>query len=156
MEGLGAAASVIAVGELAAKVATLCLKYSSAVKNARSDIKRLLQYTDSLKTTVDGAQKIFSGPHGARLETSQKLRAALNATYAQLIDIATKLEEKLYTDRRVKAMRLVGLRALKWPFESKDVDKIIANLQREQDSFLAALQIDQTYVADLIPKSISS
>lgn len=156
MEVVGAAASVIAVVELAAKVGSLCLEYSSAVKSARSDIGRLRQHTDGLKTTLEGAQKLLQGPHGARLETSQKLRDALHDTYLQLGDIATKLEAKLHTGRGAKAMRCLGLRALKWPFESKDVDKIIANLKREQDSFSAALQVDQTYVADLIPKLIST
>ena len=143
MEGLGAAASIIAVIELAAKVASLCLEYSSAVKNARADIDRLRQHTGSLKITVEGAQKLLQGPHGARLETSQKLHETLNDTYSQLGDIATKLEAKLHSGRRAKAMRSLGLRAMRWPFESKDVDKIIANLQRDQASFLAALQIDQ-------------
>ena len=149
MEGLGAAASTIAVVELAAKVASLCLEYSSAVKSARADIERLRQHTDGLKTTVEGAQKLLQGPHGSRLETSQKLHETLNNTHSQLGDIATKLEAKLHTGRRAKAMRSLGMRALKWPFESKDMNKIIANLQRDQASFSAALQIDQTYVADL-------
>jgi hypothetical protein len=53
-EGLGAAASVIAVVELAAKVASLYFEYSSAVMNARCDIKRLRKHTNSLRITVDG------------------------------------------------------------------------------------------------------
>ncbi|EAQ88969.1 hypothetical protein CHGG_05588 [Chaetomium globosum CBS 148.51] len=144
MEGLGAAASAIAVVELTAKVGSLCLEYSSAVKSARSDIKRLRKHTDTLKTTAEGVQELLQGPYGARLETSQKLREALSNTCSQLGDVATKLEEKLHKGHRAKMMRRVGLRAFGWPFESKDVDKIIANLQRDQDSFSAALQIDQT------------
>ncbi|KAK3363905.1 hypothetical protein B0T25DRAFT_627877 [Lasiosphaeria hispida] len=144
MEGLGAAASVIAVLELAAKVASLCLEYSSAVKSARSDIERLRKHTNSLKITVDGAQELLQGPAGARLETSQKLLESLKDTYSQLGGIATKLEAKLNAGRGAKVMRRMGLRAMKWPFESKDVDEIIANLQRDQASFSAALQIDQT------------
>lgn len=149
MDGLGAAASLIAVVELAARVVSLCLEYSSAVKNARSDIERLRQHTDGLKTNLEGAQKLLQGSHGARLETSQKLHEALNNTHSQLGDIVTKLEAKLPTGRKERAMRRVGLRALKWPFESKDVDKIVANLQRERDSFSAALLVDQTYVVYL-------
>jgi len=144
MEGLGAAASTIAVVELAAKVASLCLEYSFAVKNAKSDIERLRQHTDTLKATVEGAQRLLQGPHRTRLETSHTLQAALNETHSQLDDVAAKLEAKLSPGRKTKVMRTLGLRALKWPFESKDVDKIIANLQRDQASFSAALQIDQT------------
>ncbi|KAK4220852.1 hypothetical protein QBC38DRAFT_550409, partial [Podospora fimiseda] len=60
----------------------------------------------------------------------------------QLNEINTTLEAKL--GKGQKLMRRIGFRALKWPFESKDMDKIIANLKRGQDSFTAALQIDQT------------
>jgi len=126
MEGLAAAASVIAVVDLAAKVGALCLEYSSAVKSARSDIDRLRKHTDSLKITFEGARELLQGPHGTRLATSQKLHEALSDTYSQLDGIARKLEEKLHKGRRAKIMRPFGLRALGWPFESKDVDKIIA------------------------------
>ncbi|KAK5662884.1 hypothetical protein OQA88_6295 [Cercophora sp. LCS_1] len=144
MEVLGAAASVIAVVELAAKVGKICLDYWSAVKSARSDIERLQKYTENLKAIAHDVQKLLQGPHGARLETSQKLLEALHNTRSQLDVVAAKLEETLHMGRRAKIMRRLGLRALEWPFESKDVDKIIANLQRDQDSFTAALQIDQT------------
>ena len=61
MEGLGAAASVIAVVELAAKVASLCLEYSSAVKKARPDIGCLRKHINSLKTAIDGVQELLQG-----------------------------------------------------------------------------------------------
>lgn len=149
MEAFGAAASAIAIVELATKIVSLCLKYTSAVKSARSDIERLLKHTKNLIITAEGARELLQGPYGARLETSQKLCEALNNTRLRLGDVATNLEEKLYTGRRAKVMRRLGLRAFGWPFESKEVDKIIANLQRDQDSFSAALQIDETYARTL-------
>jgi hypothetical protein len=69
MEVLGAAASVIAVMQLATTVASLCLEYSSAVKNAKPDIEYLQQHTESLKITLGGAQQLLKSPNGARLET---------------------------------------------------------------------------------------
>ncbi|KAK4221348.1 hypothetical protein QBC38DRAFT_348147, partial [Podospora fimiseda] len=50
-EGLGAAASVIAVIELTAKLISLCLEYSSAVENAKANIERLRKDTEILKLT---------------------------------------------------------------------------------------------------------
>ncbi|KAK4220529.1 hypothetical protein QBC38DRAFT_191135 [Podospora fimiseda] len=144
MDGLGAAASVIAVIELTAKLISLCLEYSSAVKNAKADIKRLRNYTEILKMTAEDAQKLLQDPHGPRLKLSQKVDKALVDIRSQLNEINTTLEAKL--GKGQKLMRRIGFRALKWPFESKDMDKIIANLKRGQDSFTAALQIDQTYV----------
>ncbi|KLU92350.1 hypothetical protein MAPG_11296 [Magnaporthiopsis poae ATCC 64411] len=139
-----AAASAIAVIELAANVGALCLRYSLAVKNAKQEIERFRQQTEALKTTAEGAQRLLQGPDGGRLETLQNLRDALANARSQLDPIRTKLEEKLNTGRRGRAMRRIGLRALTWPFETKDVDKIITNLQRDQDTISAALQIDQT------------
>ncbi|KAL2144248.1 hypothetical protein VTI28DRAFT_9385 [Corynascus sepedonium] len=147
MEVIGAVASTAAIVELAAKIASLCLKYSTAVKNARADIERLQQCIASLKTAVEGAQKLLQSPHEAQLQTLRKLREPLNNTYLQLDDIAAKLETKSYKGRRaklVRPLRLLRLQALKWPFESNDVDKIIVTLEREMASFSTALQIDQT------------
>ncbi|KAL8403218.1 hypothetical protein RB594_008469 [Gaeumannomyces avenae] len=144
MEGLGAAASAIAVIDLAAKVGALCFQYSLAVKDAKEDIERFRQQIEALKTIAEGAQRLLQGPDGARLETSQNLRDALANTHSQLDPIRTKLKKKLKRGRTGQVMRRIGLRALTWPFEAKDVDKIIANLQRDQDTISAALQIDQT------------
>lgn len=154
---MDAAASTIAVVELAAKVGSLCLEYSSAVKNAKPDIERLRRHTGGLKATLEGAQQLLQRPGGARLEYSQKLRNTLDNTRVQLDSLHTKLEGRLNKGGAARAMRRVGLRALKWPFESKDVDKIIANLQRDQDSFTAALSLDQAYaVAPLISQRLTA
>ncbi|KAK0718625.1 hypothetical protein B0T26DRAFT_741500 [Lasiosphaeria miniovina] len=106
------AIGTIPVVELAAKIASLCLEYLSAVESARSDIERLRKYIDNLKT--DGAQS-FSRAHMGLGSRRRKSCAKPLTTPARSL----------------------------WPFESKDVDKIIANLPRDQDSFTATLQIDQ-------------
>jgi hypothetical protein len=51
-EALGLAASVIAVVQLSAKVASLCVEYYTNVKNARDDIIRLQREADGLKVTL--------------------------------------------------------------------------------------------------------
>lgn len=43
-------------------------------------------------------------------------------------------------------MRQFGLRALKWPFSSKDTQAIVATLERYQRAIAFGLQIDQTCV----------
>lgn len=144
MDGLSAAASVIAVADLAAKVGSQCYKYYSAAKDARRDIERLQAHLDRLKTTLEGAHKLLQGKNGSRLETSQRLRDTLNSTHAELVRIATKLDDKLNKGgRRATAMRSLGLRALEWPFERRDVEAIIASFQRDQDAIFTALRIDQ-------------
>ncbi|KAL8296096.1 hypothetical protein RB600_001541 [Gaeumannomyces tritici] len=142
MEALGAAASAIAVVELAAKVVALCLQYSRDVRKAKDDIDSFRQQTEDLKAIAEGAQRLLQGPDGSRLETAQNLRSAFANARSQLDPIHTRLDGKL-NGRRHRAMRRVGLRALKWPFESKEVEKIISDLRQKRDAISAALQVDQ-------------
>lgn len=144
MEGLGIAANVIAVIELSAKVASLCLEYSSAVKRAKSDIQRLLHELGTLKITLEGVRQLLESPNGGRLQTSQRLRDGLNGCSFQLTELETNLENKLNAEKSRKVMRKFGFRALKWPFESKDTDGIIATFERCRDTLSAALNVDQT------------
>jgi hypothetical protein len=41
-------------------------------------------------------------------------------------------------------MRRYGIRALKWPFKSKEVDQLLASLDRHERTILLGLQVDQT------------
>jgi hypothetical protein len=140
MEPIGAGAVI----ELLAKVASLCLQYSTAVKNAKSDIERMQGVANSLKTTLEDARQLLKSPNGARLPTSQKLRDWLAGCSLQLIE----LEKKLGPGKRRQVMRRVGFRALKWPFTSEEVDNIVKNLEKYQQTFSLCLNIDKTYVID--------
>ncbi|EJT68941.1 hypothetical protein GGTG_13529 [Gaeumannomyces tritici R3-111a-1] len=147
-------ASAIAVVELAANVGALCLQYSRDVKKAKDDIDRFRQQTEALKTIAEGAQRLLQSPDGSRFETAQNLRSALANARSQLDPIHTRLEEKLKNGRTHRAMRRMGLRALVWPFESKDVEKIISDLRQERDAISAALQVDQTKLTADINRKI--
>ncbi|KAH7116445.1 hypothetical protein EDB81DRAFT_819588 [Dactylonectria macrodidyma] len=57
-EAVGLAISVIAIIDLSAKVATLCLQYSTAVRNAGDDITRLQRRLNDLSTCLQRAQDL--------------------------------------------------------------------------------------------------
>jgi hypothetical protein len=59
MDGVGSTASVIAVIDLSAKVASHCFQYLNEVKNAKSDIERLLGGLDSLKIVLEDARLLL-------------------------------------------------------------------------------------------------
>ena len=144
MEAVGSAASIIAVIDLSAKVASLCFRYYSAVKNARSDVERLQGELERLKTTLEGAQRLLESPDGKRLQTSQDLRNGLNGCFSQLSQLQSRLEKKFNPGSVRKAMSRIGFHALKWPFESKEIDSIINNLERYRDILSAGLTVDGT------------
>ncbi|KFY28387.1 hypothetical protein V491_00489 [Pseudogymnoascus sp. VKM F-3775] len=139
-EGLGLAASIIAVIELSAKVASLCLEYYTNVKNARDDITRLQREADRLEVTLKQVQSLVNGPNSAKLEASRTLRNGVNDCSSQLADLETKLEP----GKRHKVMRRFGYRALKWPFKNEEVEGILKNLGRCKEMIFFGLQVDQT------------
>jgi hypothetical protein len=140
MEGLGAAANVIAVVDLCAKVASFCYQYSLAVKHAKNDITRLQGELKSLRDVLGEVQQLLDGPDSAKLSASQKLLEALKDGFSQL----KTLDERLNPGKARKAMSRLGVRALKWPFESKEVDKVINGLEKCKQTVSLALQVDQT------------
>jgi len=140
MEGLGVAANVIAVIDLSAQVALLCFQYLTAVKDAKKDIERLQAEVSKIGDILREVQRLLHGPDGARLSASQQLCNSLKDCFLQL----EKLEDQLAPGKARKAMSHFGLRALRWPFKTKDVEKIVTSLERCKQTFMVAIQVDQT------------
>ncbi|KAL2671510.1 hypothetical protein Neosp_014100 [[Neocosmospora] mangrovei] len=142
MEGLGVAANVIAVIDLSAKVTSACAAYLKAVKNAKADIERLQSELGNLDVVLRGAESLVEGPNASKLQTMEQLKKALFDASSQLQRLIIKLEEKQGKTRR--AMRRFGFRALKWPFQSSEVDNIIRGLEKSRNNISVALVIDNT------------
>jgi hypothetical protein len=140
MDGLGAAASVIAVVELSAKVAKLCVQYSREVKGARNEIARLHSEVNKLKTVVEDVQNLINRLDKGKLSASQKVVDAIDDCLTQL----KELDKRMDPGTTRKAMSRFGVRALRWPFDSKEVDKVIGDLERCKGMISLALQVDQT------------
>ncbi|KAM0393285.1 hypothetical protein ACHAPZ_010238 [Fusarium culmorum] len=141
-EALGVASSVIAVVDLSAKVLSLCLQYSQAVKNAKDDIEKLGKEVAAFRATTEELKTLIDGPRSQELKASQQLRFAIEDGRSRL----EKLEQQLQPSTGRKRMSRFGLRAFKWPFESKDVKGTIEDLERCRENISLALNIDQTQV----------
>ncbi|RYP61640.1 hypothetical protein DL771_010059 [Monosporascus sp. 5C6A] len=139
-EAVGLAASVIAIIELSAKVANLCLEYSNAVRNARDDITCLRTRLEDLGTTLQGIQHLLDGRNNQELAMSRKLVDSLGDCTSEL----AQLQSRLDPGKARKAMRRFGLRAFKWPFDSKEVSGIVSNLEHYKQTIMLCLQVDQT------------
>lgn len=146
MDGVSAAASVIAVIDISAKVATLCFQYSAAVKDATKDIQRLQKKVEDIRDILRELERLLDGPDKTRLSATDKLVASLEECLGRL----QELETQLTPGKTRKAMSRWGARALKWPFKSKEVEKIVASLEEYQQTFSLSLQVDQTSLLPLI------
>ena len=140
MDGLSGAANVIAVVDISAKIASLCFQYSVAVKNAKEDIERLQRKVNDIKDVLGEVQQLLDGRGKTRLSATNKLLDSLKECFLQLEELKTQLEP----GKTRKAMSRFGVRALKWPFTGKEVEKIVASLERYEQTFSLALQADQT------------
>ncbi|EGU72230.1 hypothetical protein FOXB_17261, partial [Fusarium oxysporum f. sp. conglutinans Fo5176] len=150
-EALGVASSVIAVVDLSAKVFSLCLQYSREVKNAKDDIERLRKEVADFQTTAEQVRDLVEGPRGQELEASRQLDSAIKDGSLTLEELAQALEPSKHR----KAMSRLGVRALKWPFESKDVEGTIQHLARCRGTILLALNVDQTAILQKIDYNIA-
>jgi hypothetical protein len=139
-EAIGLAASVLAIIDLSVKVAKLCSDYSTAVGNARADITRLQSQLDKLRECLQGARRLLNDPNNQSLATSRKLVDSVDGCTSELVQVQNRLDP----GKARKAMRRFGLRALRWPFNSKGVSEIISNLERYNQTIMWCLQIDQT------------
>jgi hypothetical protein len=140
MDGLSGAASVIAVIDLSAKITALCFQYSIAVKDAKNDIERIQKKVDDIKHIVESIKNLLDGPHKAQLSTAHGLFKSLKQCLQQL----EQLKQQLEPGNTRKAMSRFGVRALKWPFTSKQVENTVSSLEGYERSFTLALQVDQT------------
>jgi predicted RNase H-like nuclease (RuvC/YqgF family) len=139
MDGLSGAASVIAVIDLSAKVTALCFQYSVAVKDAKNDIERLERKVGDIQRILEKIKELLEGQYKARLSTTHDLFKSLKQCLQQLEQLKGQLEP----GKTRKAMSRFGMRALKWPFTSKQVENTVSSLEGYERSFTLALQVDQ-------------
>ena len=140
MDGLSAAASILAVIEISAKVSSLCFQYSVAVKDAKEDVERLKKKIADIEGVLRHLRQLLDQPDHSRVPVTRQLAASLQGCLGQL----QRLEKQLKPGKRQKAMSRFGARALIWPFKSKEVGEIISGLESYQQTFALSLQIDQT------------
>ena len=140
MDGLSAAASLISVIELSARITSLCLQYSAAVKDAKKDIEHFQRKVADLRGVLGEVKRLLSTHDIRRLPTAHKLEESLLDCSQRL----AKLEARLLPGSTRKTMSRLGVRALKWPFTSKEVHAIVDDLGRYEHTFNLALQVDQT------------
>jgi hypothetical protein len=150
---LGAAVNIVSIVQLSAEISIALVLYFQNVKNAPTDITRLqtqVDYTHSILTKLNA---LTNGPDGYRLKASTSLVKALNDCETQLQAIRKKLS---VPNNQVPESSKDGLRKgvkawfskkaihMKWPFTSKEIDALIANLQQITTILFQALQIDET------------
>lgn len=131
----------VAIVTTSATVLSLLSEYYSNVKSAKKDIQRLSDEIEGYRNVLQEVQKQVNITDAVVPSLSRSSVRAIQDSLSYL----EELEDKLTPKKRGRLMKSVGLRALKWPFTCKEVDKYITRLERRKATLNLALSTDQTY-----------
>jgi hypothetical protein len=109
-------------------------------RRAKDDIERVRRKVSDITNILEKIKQLLDSQDKTRLSTTQGLFSSLEQCREEL----KSLEAKLDPGKTRKTMSRFGFRALKWPFTSKQVDKVVLNLEGYEQTFSLALQVDQT------------
>lgn len=140
MDGVSAAASVVALVETSAKIVSLTVQYATEVKSAKEDIARFRVELEAFDKVLQSLHALAQNPEARKLITFQLLTESIQQCEGDLEHIQKKLEPS----KGRKTMSRFGVRALKWPFEKRELYNLIGILERYKSTFSAALNADQT------------
>src|SRR5258705_5518405 len=140
MEALGGAASVIAVVQIAGKVWSLCWKYYSDAKEAKSDIERLMGMIQTMQSVFQQVEDLAKGPGATKLHASKSLIERIPSEVKQEFD---RLENLLEPSNTRSIMRKALRQRLKWPLKKEEVEKTLSLLERHKTHLITAMNCDQ-------------
>ncbi|KAH8803296.1 hypothetical protein F5884DRAFT_903864 [Xylogone sp. PMI_703] len=155
MDGISAGASIIALIQISAQLFNLCQNYYVGVKGARDDIRRLRNELITLQDILTEIQDLTREPVNKSPSTLDVLNGSdgpISQCMKDLEQLLTKLNAYYDKDKITK----LGYRALKWPFSSKDVDKLLQIIQRHKITFNLALTADQYNLTRIVRDNVAS
>lgn len=146
MDGLSAAASVIAVIQIAQSIGTALKDYYEGVRDARDDIKKLYNSVTSLQAILSSIYKTINRANGQFLldialltNPSGPLRRAELELHKLQLELKILVKGQKSLDKAV--------RSLIWPFKKKDIEKAVGTIERCKSSLTLELQVEHLYLA---------
>lgn len=141
MDGLSAAASVIAVIQIAQSIGTALKDYYEGVRDARDDIKKLYNSVTSLQAILSSIYKTINRANGQFLldialltNPSGPLRRAELELHKLQLELKILVKGQKSLDKAV--------RSLIWPFKKKDIEKAVGTIERCKSSLTLELQVE--------------
>ncbi|KAF7889319.1 uncharacterized protein EAF01_010812 [Botrytis porri] len=142
MDGLSAAASIIAVVQMAQAVGGVLMEYYEGVKSARDDIQRLYHSIKNLESVLKSVDTL---PHNLSINIQTLLEnktGTLSLCKAELDGIKKEL------DTFSKQQNHIGkLKSLIWPFKKKDVDKHVDFIDKHKNDLVLAFGVENLHIS---------
>lgn len=139
MAEIGLVLSVASLLQLSNLVLTRCVDYVDNVKNAPTDINKIINEVSGLEFILKRLSNLASSDENdARLASLKALHelptGPFNACSEALGEMAKKLE-------KISGSGVVR-RRLMWPFEGGKVEELLSNLEKHKSTFMLALAGD--------------
>ncbi|KAI9650594.1 hypothetical protein NHQ30_000612 [Ciborinia camelliae] len=142
MDGLSAAASVIAVVQMAQAVGGALMEYYEAVKGAREDIQRLYHSIKNLECVL-GAIDDLPNTLSTNIQTIlEDKTGTLSLCRAELNDIKRGLDTFTTQQKHIGK-----LKCLIWPFKKKDVDKHVDLIDKHKNDLVLAFGVENLHTS---------
>jgi hypothetical protein len=138
-EPLGIASGVIATIDLSATVICFCYQYSRKLTNAKNDVERLCKQVRNFQLILRHVKHLIEGSSRKELEASRQLDCAIKDGHFTLEQLARALKPLTYQ----KVLTCFGLRALRWPIQSKNNHRTIQYLACCRGNILLALDTNR-------------
>ncbi|KAL2676526.1 hypothetical protein Neosp_010287 [[Neocosmospora] mangrovei] len=145
------AATIAAIIDLSEQVATLCLEFSAADKNS-SDIAKLQSCIKALGTALKSTQKVVESHSSQNLVVSQETLDVIDSCRKSVSTIKSSLEKNIGKN----VPRRFGVRSLKWPWNSDQVDTLILKLDRYEQVITLGLEPDKNGILGNIVRGLDN
>lgn len=140
MDGLSAAASVIAVLEVASKLAPAIYKYITAVKNAYPRCQALLDELGAIRGLLDNASSLLDALSQDSITETALER--LHADGSPLITCKKSLEDMIVRFTPMTTRRMGIVQRLRYSITEPEIRSFIAELTRQKQNLTVALSVD--------------
>jgi hypothetical protein len=144
MDPLSAAASVIAVVQIADRIIDLCKAYITGVKDAPVDLRAILIEVGSVKCVLEVIELLDSTGNGVStihgVEILEKLRSPLEGCKEALNALEALFPPPSQTPVKGKRKRFaLSLTTLAWPFKRDKAFKFLEEIGRHKSTIALGL-----------------
>jgi hypothetical protein len=142
--------------QLTKEVLSRCSNDLKTDKNTKDDINRLQRQLATLKNILKDANNLLQDPVANKLKAFPGLESEIAHCSWYLRILASRLRKSCGTIKYYKITSMMGVRRLKWPFQSKEDTEFIRSLQEILVRLSTALNLDPAYVADFISHQLTA
>ncbi len=138
MDGVSLASGIAGLITLALQVSSVIAEFSIAVKEGPKNIEELKQELLLLGEILGQLQDFLRSEKlkGRSFDSNSVLQSAISSCKVRI----ERIGDKLKPPDGGRGARLVA--RLKWPFESKEVEKMVANMRSYTQAFQFSLTIE--------------